>query len=127
MPTDATTGEQITDPDERAGARTFAEHDDVDARKSRSARWAKKGLREGENLLDTAKAVGKVSQSLVVRPTGQAIQKPSGPAISAVKDPYAGPDLLASIAVMAVVAIHWAGLGINELREWRASRSGNNG
>jgi len=124
----AETRDKVPDPEDRAGVRIFAEQDERDQSKSRGARYSKATTRSGGDLLDATKSTGKYAEQgfLARPPTGQATERPSGPAFSSDQKALAAPDVVSGFAVVAVMVVHMLGSAIREWREQKRRGSGNN-
>jgi hypothetical protein len=104
VPSDATLGEQVSHPDERAGARTFAEHDERKRRQSRIAAAYQKTTRKTDQVMDGAKLLGSGWRHDIVRvpPTGQATTTPNVPVIHARPVTVKGTDVASAFTLVAV-------------------------
>jgi len=100
-------GDQLPDPADQPGARTFAEHDEWDEKRSKASQFRRTAWRHAGDLVDATKSNAKlVEQGMLHRPpTGQATATPTGPTVESAQKNVAIPDLVTGFVVGAVMVL----------------------
>jgi len=116
-------GDEILDPEDRAGARIFAEHDEQERKKSNAAQLRGIATRRADDVTDMLKHGTKFSEAARVQPTGQITSTPGTPAIKAAKE-LGAPDFVAGVALISVMFIQGTRSVVRRFVKRRERRNG---